>query len=191
MAGLIEVSYFLVSVFFNLILFVLWLRIILRFYRVSALHPMGQAIYRLTDFVILPLESLIYRGKRPPQRFDYISLSCIVLVEIVKFLLLSLIAYGVLLPLVYLLLFVSGDLIIQLGDLLFYALLLRVIMSWVNPHFQMHPAAMVINLITDPLIQIGRRIIPNISGFDFAPFVMMIIIKVITLFISASMPIHL
>ncbi|WP_419419172.1 YggT family protein [Legionella sp. D16C41] len=191
MAGLIAVSYFLISVFFNLIIFIFWLRIFLRYYGVSPLHPMGQAIYRLTDQFILPIESRVFRGKRYPQRFDSISFIYIVVLEIVKFLLLGLIAYRMVLPVTYLLLLVAADLIIQLGDLLFYALLLRVIMSWINPQWQMHPAAMIINLITDPLIKIGHRIIPNISGFDFAPFIMMVFIKVITLFISASVPIHL
>jgi YggT family protein len=191
MAGLIAVSYFLISIFFNLIIFIFWLRILLRYYRVSPLHPMGQAIYHLTDRIVLPLESIVFRNKRRLHRFDAISFACIVVLEIIKFVLLSLIAYQALLPLTYLVLFVAADLIIQLGDLLFYALLLRVILSWVNPQWQMHPAAMILNLITDPLIRIGHKIIPNISGFDFAPFIMMVIIKVITLFISASIPIHL
>ncbi|STX52305.1 Integral membrane protein YggT, involved in response to extracytoplasmic stress (osmotic shock) [Legionella busanensis] len=191
MAGLIAVSYFLISIFFNLIIFLFWLRILLRYYRVSSLNPMGQAIYRLTDRIVLPLESTIFRSKRHPQRFDAISFACIVVLELIKFILLGLIAYQRLLPITYLFLFVIADLIIQLGDLLFYALLLRVIMSWVNPQWQMHPAAMILNLITDPLIKIGHKIIPNISGFDFAPFIMMVIIKVITLFISASLPLHL
>ncbi|MGQ3889848.1 YggT family protein [Legionella sp. CNM-1927-20] len=191
MAGLIAVSYFLISIFFNLIIFIFWLRILLRYYRVSPLHPMGQVIYRLTDRIVLPVESIIFRNKRHPQRFDAVSFAYIIVIEIVKFILLSLIAYQILLPITYLLLFVVADLIIQLGNLLFYALLLRVIMSWVNPQWQMHPAAMILNLITDPLISIGHKIVPNISGFDFSPFIMMVIIKVITLFISASLPIYL
>ncbi|STX29658.1 Integral membrane protein YggT, involved in response to extracytoplasmic stress (osmotic shock) [Legionella beliardensis] len=191
MAGLIAVSYFLITIFFNLIIFVLWLRIIMRYYRVSPLHPMGQAIYRLTDRIVLPIEAMVYSNKRRPHRFDYISFSYIIIVEIIKFILLGLIAYRVVLPLIYLLLFVIGDLVIQLGDLLFYALLIRIILSWANPQWQAHPAAMIINLITDPLIRIGHRIVPNISGFDFAPFIVMIILKVITLFISASLPLHL
>ncbi|WP_131782358.1 YggT family protein [Legionella gresilensis] len=191
MAGLIAVSYFLISIFFNLIIFIFWLRILLRYYRVSPLHPMGQLIYRLTDRIALPLESIVFRNKKHPQRFDAISFACIIVLEIVKFMLLSLIAYQRLLPITYLFLLVAADLIIQLGDLLFYALLLRVIMSWINPQWQMHPAAMILNLITDPLIKIGHKIIPNISGFDFAPFIVMVIIKIITLFISASLPIHL
>ena len=63
-------------------------------------------------------------------------------------------------------------------------------MSWINPRWQ-HPLADLLRLVTEPLLRLGRRIIPDISGFDFSPYVMLIMLKVITLFISESLPMHL
>lgn len=187
MSGLIAVSYFLVDLFFNMVLFVLWLRIALRFFRVSAIHPVGRLIYGLTNPVIHPIERLIYPKNATIKQYDWVCLGLIFVVELLKFFLIGLVFHGILLPISYLILFAVADAIIQVCNLLFYIILIRVIMSWVNPTWQ-HPALDIIKLISNPLLNLGRRIIPDISGFDFSPFIIMIILKVITLFMAASLP---
>ncbi|MCX7118532.1 MAG: YggT family protein, partial [Legionellales bacterium] len=80
-----------------------------------------------------------------------------------------------------------ADLIIQPCDLLFYALLIRVIMSWVNPHWQ-HPLTTILHAVTEPMLQQIRRYLPILAGLDFSPFIMMILLKIVTLFVGASLP---
>ena len=46
---------------------------------------------------------------------------------------------------------------------LFYMILIRVIMSFVNPHWQ-GPLADFLRLLTEPLLKLGRRVVPDISG---------------------------
>ncbi|KTC77046.1 YggT family protein [Legionella brunensis] len=187
MSGLIAVTYFLVELFFNLILFVLWLRIALRYFRISALHPASQLIYRLTNPIVHPIERLIYSENTPLKQYDWVSFALIIVIEIIKYLIIGLIFHGLLLPVSYLLLFAFTDLIVQVCNLLFYLILIRVVMSWVNPTWQ-HPFLDIMKLITEPLLEIGRRIVPDISGFDFSPFIILVILKVITLFMEASLP---
>lgn len=191
MTGLLTVTHFLVSLVFSLFLFVLWIRLFLRYYRVSTLHPVSQVIYRFTNPLLSPVEKLFYPKKKPLPRYDWTCLALIIIVEFIKFTLLGLLIYKTVLPILYLTIFVLADLIIQPCNLLFYALLIRIIMSWINPQWRQNPAADILIYITEPLINMGRKIIPDISGFDFAPFIIMIILKVITLFIEASMPIPL
>ncbi|MCE3046017.1 YggT family protein [Legionella sp. 16cNR16C] len=197
MTGLLTAAYFLVSVIFTLILFLLWARVILRYFRLSPLHPVNQSINALLGPVLGPIERMIQQDtpgktRKPLSQYDWPGLALIVVVEIIKFICLGLLAYGGLLPVSFILLFVIADLVVQPLNLMFFALLIRVIMSWVNPHWeQQNPAGYVVNLMTNPLIRLGHRIIPNVSGFDFAPYIMMVMIKVITLFISASMPLPL
>lgn len=190
MAGFLSAGYFLVSLIFSLILFVLWIRIALRYFRVSALHPVGQAIFRLTSPLFSAIEKKYYANKRLP-RYDWLTLVAIILVEFIKFLILGWLVYQTTLPLLYLLLFVVADLVVQPCNLLFYALLIRIVLSWLNPQWQLHPAADILKLITNPLLLLGRKIVPNISGFDFGPIIILAGLKVITLFISASMPLPL
>jgi len=190
MHGLLTVGFFLSSLLFSFLLMVLWLRIFLRYERVSILHPVSQLIYRFTDPLIKPIEKVFVKQRKTLPRYDWICLGFIVFVEIIKFILLGLLAYRQLLPLPYILLFVIADLIVEPLNVLFYALLIRVIMSWVRPDWR-NPVADLLNLLTNPLIRIGHRIIPDISGFDFAPYIMMVFLKVSTIFISASMPLPL
>lgn len=191
MAGLISVGYFLTTLLFSLVLFVLWMRIILRYFRVSSLHPVGQTVFGLTQCFIAPIEKLIYRGPHKLPRYDGITLAFIGLIELIKFTILGFLAYQTMISVDDLFLLAIADMILQPCHLLFYALLIRVILSWVNPYWSQHPLGTLLIMITKPLLQFGYKIVPNISGFDFSPFMVMIILKVITLFISASVPLPL
>ena len=190
MSGIFAVVHFLVTLFFSLALFVLWLRIFLRYFKISSLHPVSQAINTFTDPLVKPLENLIATEKKGPRQYDWACFALVVITEIIKFILLSFLLYKAMMPITYLILFVLTDLIVQPCNLLFYILLVRVIMSWVNPTWH-HPLAEVMNKITDPLLTLGRSIIPDISGFDFSPYIILIILKIIVLFMSASMPLRL
>lgn len=190
MSGIITVGYFLFSLFFSLLTFVLWARIALRYFRISALHPVSQAVNALTNPVISPLSRVFPVKKARPNRYDWACFSVLVLVEAVKFIAIGLLFLSAMLPPLYLLLYTLADLVVQPLTLLFYAILIRVVMSWVNPEW-VHPIADVLRSVTDPLLRLGRRVIPDISGFDFSPFIMLVSLKIITLFIQASLPLQL
>lgn len=190
MSAIISVVYFLIALVFDLAIFFLWARIALRYFKVSSLHPVSHLIESVTAPLIKPLEQFLYSTRRAPGQYDWLSFSLIVGVELAKFITLGFLAYRQLLPVPYILLFTLGDLIIQPCNFLFYIILARVIMSWVNPTSN-HPIMYFIVLISEPLLKLGRRIIPDISGFDFSPFLIMIVLKVIILFTKNSLPFYL
>lgn len=190
MSGFIAVGHFLVSLFFGLVLLLLWARMFLRFYKISPLHSVSKMVNTFVDPLVRPIEGLIPSDKAPPSRYDWACLAVIIITEIIKFILLGFLLYGTLMPLTYLFVFVLADLIAQPCNLLFYIILIRVIMSWVKPDWH-HPIEEVMRKITDPLLAFGRYLIPDISGFDFSPFIIMIILKAIVLFMSASLPLRL
>lgn len=190
MAGFIAVGYFLVTLFFSLVLLLLWARLFLRFCKISALDPIGQAVYSFTEPFVGLIARRLPAKLTKPGPYDWACFILILFVEFVKFILLGLLIYKTMIPLGYLILFIIADLLIQPCNLLFYILLIRVVMSWVNPHWN-HPLAKVIKIITDPLLAWGRHLIPDISGFDFSPYLILIILKALTLFMSASLPLRL
>ena len=190
MSGFLAVGYFLFALIFSLLSFILWTRIALRYFRISSLHPMSQGINKLTNPIIAPFAHLFPTNKKRLSRYDWPCFCLLVFVELLKFITLDLLFLGAILPWGFIPLYTVADLIIQPCNLLFYAVIGRVIMSWVNPTWR-HPIAELLCIVTEPLLRLGRRIIPDISGFDFSPYVVIIILKVITLFISASLPLHL
>lgn len=190
MAGLLAVGYFLFSVLFNIVIFVLWVRLVLRYFRVSVLHPMHQLILRFTDPVVLPFQWMIKKVPGSRQPYDWPCLIVLVLTELLKFTLVSFIFARGLLPWEYIPVYACADLIIQPCDLLFYAIVIRVIMSWVNPHWQ-HPIADIIRLITEPALRLARRLLPDMMGLDFSPLLVIFVVKAITIFIRVSLPLNL
>ena len=190
MSGLIAVGYFLFALFFSLLAFLLWARIALRYFRISPLHPISRNILSLSNPIIMPLAHMFGAPKRPLSRYDWPCFCVLVIVELLKFVAIGALFLGAKLPLSFVPLYTLADLIVQPCNLLFYAIIIRVIMSWINPTWR-HPAVDLLRTITEPLLRLGRLIVPDISGFDFSPFVIMIILKLITIFISASLPLHL
>lgn len=62
-----------------------------------------------------------------------------------------------------------------LADLIFLALIIRAILSWVTVA-ALVPVARFFNTITDPLIEPIRRRMPSTSGIDFSPLVLMLLV---------------
>ena len=187
MSAFQAVGLFLVSLLFTIILFTLWLRIAIRFFKLSAVNPVSQVVYKVTNPILLPLHRVFKVSYKPGNPYDWMAFILIVFVEFLKIAMLSLLAFGTLMPISIFLVYVLSDLVIQPLQFLFYFIIIEVILSWVNPTLH-HPVLSIIKTINRPFLQFGRYIIPDISGFDFSPFVVLILLKVITLFIRFSLP---
>ncbi len=78
-------------------------------------------------------------------------------------------------------------------NLLFYALylaiLIRVVVSWLNvsPY---NPLVSLVHQITDPILEPLRRIIPPLGMIDIAPFVAILLLSLIRqLLLAVLMPV--
>jgi YggT family protein len=57
------------------------------------------------------------------------------------------------------------------------AVLIRVVLSWVNPYGTRHPVGELLNDLTDPLLVPARRLIPPISGLDLSPIAVFVLLQ--------------
>lgn len=185
MSGFITVGYFLLTVFFSLFIFVLWIRFGLRYFRISSLHPWSQSIHALTTPIIKPISGLFKSSHTRLTRYDWACFTMLIVVEVFKWTTLHLLFLNQPLSLLSVAINTLADLIIEPCNLLFYAIVIRVIISWINPHWR-NPLADVIYLITEPILKWARQALPSIYGIDFSPFLIIIGLKAITLFISTS-----
>lgn len=72
-----------------------------------------------------------------------------------------------------------------LFTVLFYAILGRVLASWIDPQGNF-PVTRVLHEITEPILGPIRSIMPNIGMFDFSPIVEMLLLQLLEqLIISA------
>lgn len=188
MNGIAAAGYFLFSIAFGLLTFVLWLRFILRFMHVGSLHPINQVILKITNPIIMPINKML-----PDNHYKRIDIACLVLLTtvcIIKFCLIGSIFFTEMFSVGLLITFTIADLIVQPLNLLFYAVIIRVIISWINPNFK-NPLADLLTIVTEPILGSIRRHVPIIAGFDFAPLIAVIGIKVITITIGGSLPFNI
>lgn len=185
MSGIYAVVLFLLWLVFTLVIFSLWLRFAIHFFKISRINPLAELVYKISSPLTAPLQGIIQFKKNTP--YDWYALIVILLVEMLKVFVLTSIAFQKILPLSFLLTFFIADLIIQPCNLLFYLILIEVINSWINTGDR-QAFISAIKIINRPFLNFGRKIIPDTSGFDFSPFVILLILTIITLFIQASLP---
>ena len=65
-----------------------------------------------------------------------------------------------------------------LGNVLWIAILIRALMSWVMPQ-EGSGFSRVLRDITEPILAPIRRILPTVGGIDFSPLLAIVLIQVI------------
>lgn len=190
MGGLYAAGYFLFTLFFGLVTFVLWMRLALRYFHVSTLNAISQLVYTFTEPVVAPVRQLLSHLNHRQGRYDWPCLIVLAVVEILKFTLIAAIFFRGKFPWLLWLSYPIADMLVQGLSLLMYAIFIRVILSWVNPTWR-HPLADLLIIVSQPTLSVIRRYVPDVAGLDFSPLIALIAIKAVTVFITASMPFHL
>lgn len=170
MQPIYQVGIFLTHVFFDLYIIMLMLRFLLQYFRVNYYHPLTQFIVKSTSFLVVPFRRIIpgFWG------IDFATLFVIIGVTLLKGTVFFLLAHKAFTAqnFAFFTLLTLVDLIISL---FFYAILIRVIISWALP-FSNSPIVSFIYAITEPMLRQVRRIIPPIAGFDLSPFLVSILL---------------
>ena len=88
----------------------------------------------------------------------------------------------------------AGLAVVSIAELLdlcttvfFWAILIRVVLSWVNPGIR-HPASDIIYSLTEPILAQARRALPAMGGFDLSPILVLVGLQLVNLMLIA--PIH-
>ncbi len=159
---------FLIQVLFGLYILVVMLRLLLQLVRADFYNPLSQFIVKVTTPVLHPLRRIVPGVKG-------IDLSSLLLAWILKSLELFLIALalGLGTNLLAALIWSIPALVSLTLNIFLVALIIQVILSWVNPGGY-NPAAALIHALTEPLLGPVRRMIPTTGGLDFSPMLVII-----------------
>ncbi len=176
-----SVGYFLITTLFSSITFILWIRLFIRYFAIGTFHPVSQTIYKLTAAAIGPVDKAITRGVGARSKYDVPCFTLLLFCELLKYIIINLLFLSNTLPFALVILNTVVDIIIQPCNLLFYAIIIRVIMSWLNPDWH-HPVASLVLLVTEPLLRTIRNALPDFGVLDLSPFLAIILLKSITLF---------
>lgn len=182
MNSITQAALFLISTLFKLYLMVLLLRGIFQWLGANYYNPMCQFIIKITQPVVDPLQRFLPRI----YRIDLAIITVFLLLDIVKYFLITSLTLGVSWSFYTFFVLSIIDIIRQLLNLFFYAILFWVILSWINPTLR-NPITELLFLMTAPILRFLRRIIPPIAGFDLSPLFALIGIKLLTIFIVLSL----
>lgn len=146
------------------------LRLVLQWARADFYNPFSQFIMRITNPLVLP-------GRRflpAIGRIDTATVAAILLLEVLAVLFLHWLIVGALpaQPAQVLVLAALRS-IVAFINLFFFAIIIRVIQSWISPGTH-SPVTAVIWSITEPLMAPVRRVIPVMGGLDLSPLFLII-----------------
>ncbi len=156
------------------------LRLVLQWARADFYNPFAQFIMRATNPLVLP-------GRRvlpAVGRLDTATLLAILLLEALAVALLWWL-YGKpwLLDAPRLMAYASLRTIVAFLNLFFFAIIIRVILSWVSPGVH-SPVTAIIWAVTEPVMAPVRRLVPALGGLDLSPLFLLIGLQALRMLVS-------
>lgn len=159
---------FLIRTLFGLYIAVVLIRFLLQWARADFYNPISQFVVRVTAPLLRPLRQII-------PGYGGMDLASLVLAWALKAVELALIAgllgYGG--PLLGALAWAVPALIELAINVVLFAVLIRVVLSWVNPD-PYNPAVSLLERLTDPVLGPAQRLLPSVGGIDLSPMLVMV-----------------
>jgi YggT family protein len=159
---------FLIQTLFGLYILAVLLRFLLQLVRADFYNPVSQFLVKITS---PPLRIL----RRFIPGLGGIDLAALILAWGLKYieLLLIMLVSGTTVSLFAPLLWAIPKLVELLLNIYLFAILIQVILSWINPGAY-NPASALLYSLTEPVMGPARKILPPMSGLDLSPMLVMI-----------------
>jgi len=159
---------FIVKVIFGLYATLVLLRFFLQWVRADFYNPLSQFIVKATKPALNPLRRII-------AGFSGIDTASLVLAWLVitaeQLAILAITGLGF--QLLAAALLAIPEMISLIINIFLFAILIQVIVSWINPG-SYNPVIGLIHSLTEPLLSPVRRWMPDMGGLDLSPMVVMV-----------------
>jgi YggT family protein len=168
---------FLVTTLFSLYILAVMLRFLLGVVRADFYNPVSQFLVRITNPLLIPMRKVIPSiGK-----YDTSALLLMLLLQLASLGIVVLLR-DISVSFVPLLIAAVGELIMLVINVFMFAIIIQVVLSWVNPG-NYNPVTALLYSITSPIMRPIQRIIPPVSGIDLSPLVAIIGLQVLRMLI--------
>jgi YggT family protein len=166
---------FLIETVIGLYILIVMLRFLLQWARADFYNPVSQFIVKATQPPLAPLRRVI-------PGVAGLDMAAVVFMFVLKFVELWLIT-----TLLGMAPRIGGLAMLSLAELFglainvyVFAILIQVIISWVNPGMY-NPVMGLLHSLNEPLLAPARRIIPPISGLDLSPIAVIIVLQLVSM----------
>lgn len=146
------------------------LRLYMQLHRIPFANPVGQMVFALSDWLVMPLR----RAVPAVGRWDMSCVVAAVLLQLAQYTLLWMLfgSAAQWMSLLWLALF--GLMRTALSGLI-GVLLVSAVLSWVQTR---SPIADVVQRLSEPLLRPLRRVVPQVSGLDLSPLVALVLLQI-------------
>lgn len=168
---------FLISTLFSLYILAVMLRFILGAVRADFYNPVSQFLVRITNPLLVPMRRVIPSFRQ----YDTSALLLMLLLQLAS-LVIVIMLRGVSIPFITLLLAAIGELVILAFNVFIFAIVIQVVLSWVNPG-NYNPVNALLSSITRPVMGPIQRLIPPVSGIDLSPLVALIGLQILKMLV--------
>jgi YggT family protein len=167
-----QAGLYLVQVVFGFYTLLVLLRLLFQLVRADFYNPFSQFIVTLTQ---PPLKIL----RRFIPGFFGIDFATVVLLLAIQILQVVFIAWlqGIAPGPAGVLVLACAELIGLTVWVYIISILVRVVLSWVNPYGTSHPVAELLYSLTEPMLAPARRLIPAIGGLDLSPIAVLVLLQ--------------
>lgn len=173
---------FIVSTIAQLYLFVLLLRLLLPWFGADFRNPIAQAILKLTSPVVVPLRRIV----PPVGRLDTATVLVAFIIQYIAIIVVLLIM-GRTAGFADIAITSLVNLVLLTLRLFIFAIVIRVILSWIAPGGY-NPAMAIIQTLTDRILRPFRRILPPMGGLDLSPMFAIILLMAATIVVAGLKP---
>ncbi len=171
---------FIVNTIAQLYLFVLLLRLLLPWFGTDFRNPIAQAILKLTSPVVVPLRRIV----PPIGRIDTATVLVAFIIQYVTIVVVLMIMGSFALATFAQIAITSVvNLLLLVLNLFIFAILIRVVLSWISPGGY-NPILAVIHSLTDPVLRPFQRLLPSMGGLDLSPLFAMILLSALRIIIA-------
>lgn len=158
---------FVLDALLTLLVIAFLMRVLLPLVRADLRNPIGEAVFRITNPLVMPLRRLI----GPAGRVDLASIVALLIVQLAATAVLRTVAGAGLAP-GPLVAGAARELAHTVLQFYFVVVLLYALMSWIAPAGG--PAARLLGRLSEPLLAPVRRVIPPLAGLDLSPLLVLI-----------------
>lgn len=178
-----QALYFIIKTLAQLYLLLLLLRFWLPWLRADFRNPVAQGILRFTSPLILPLRRVL----PSISRLDTATVLVAFVIQFLTLLVLLAITDRIIQPLPLAVTAVLELVILSL-NLFFFAILIRIVLSWIAPH-NYNPITALLTTLSEPILAPFRRLIPAIGGLDISPVFAIILIQAFVILLHNLKPV--
>lgn len=162
---------FLIDTLFSLYILAIVLRFLFQWTRVDFYNPISQFLVKITHPPLKILRRFIPSVGKIDTSSIILALALQMLADF-SILLLK----GVMISIAALIIMSLTQLLTSIINIFVFAVFLRAILSWFDPA-NYNPASSILQKLTEPLLVMCRKIIPDLGGIDLSPLVALVFLQ--------------